>query len=152
MVQTPEEIAARTTLDAERSAYWQRVFSQQRTQIETSKLVATVVLALAGTLVGTAMQVQPRRPLDVVACVVIALGLAGLLLLLVIDHMDEPDIDRLSSSAEPDGQKLHDIMIAQRQCCTSNEKTAAVIRKIMLISTFFSLASGCVAVMSLLGK
>lgn len=76
-MQTPEEIAARTALDGEKSDYWQRVFSQQRTQIETSKLVATVALALAGTLVGTTMQVQPHGRLDVAACALVGVGLLG---------------------------------------------------------------------------
>ena len=151
-MQTPEEIAARTALDAEKSVYWQRVFSQQRTQVETAKLVATVVLALSGTLIGTALQVRPVRPLDVIACVLVALALLGVLGLVVIDFLDEPNIDALASAAVSDEQRLRDVLIAQRQCYASNEKTVAVIRKVMLVSTTFGLAAACVAVASLLEK
>jgi hypothetical protein len=132
-VQTPEEIAARSALDAEKSAYWQRVFSQQRTQIETSKLVATVGLALAATLVGTTMQVQSHGPWDPVACVLIGVALLGVVLLLIFNKTPEVNVDEIATrhAAESDTQILRFIAVAQRCTTDTNETTVSNLRKMM---------------------
>jgi hypothetical protein len=55
--QAPEEVAARQAIEAQLLARDDRILASQRAAVDSAKLVSTFVLALASTLVGTALQV-----------------------------------------------------------------------------------------------
>lgn len=154
MAQTPEEIAARAAVDAERTAYWQRAAGQHRSHIETAKLVSTVALALAGTLAATGLQVDPRTNLEVTSCILVGLALLAVIALILIDSLDEPDVDGIITNnvGQTDAVTFRDLQLAQRHCLKSNAKTVKLVRALSLLSIACSVISSSVAIFSLLGK
>jgi hypothetical protein len=75
VAQTPEALAARQAIEAQLLARDDRLLSAQRTTVDNAKLVTTFVLALASTLVGTALQVSPRGYWELVGLVLVGVSL-----------------------------------------------------------------------------
>ncbi len=83
-----------------------RVLNHQATQLSTSKLLVTFTLALAGTLVATALQVAGNRLLDVMGCVALSAGFTATLATILLDDSRTPN--RQAAIAEKDLQGLDD--------------------------------------------
>lgn len=141
--------ALRQAYDARLLAQDDRRIASQRSQVDNAKLVATFVLALASTLVGTTLQVDNRGALEIYAVAALGLSLVAALLAVLLDTLDIPiysNIDPALSLAERTRQMaiITDLVIA------SNHKTTNLIKVSSLTSVALSAAAGVVSCVSLL--
>jgi hypothetical protein len=72
----------------------ERVLSRQTTQVETVKLVVTFSLAIAATLVATALQVEPVTGADLASCTLLAVSFFYTVWTIGLDNLQEPDPTR----------------------------------------------------------
>ena len=69
----------------------ERVTAKQRSQVDTSKLLVSITLAVAATMVATALQVDPVKWSDYVACAVLALSFGASVTVVMLDVVKEPN-------------------------------------------------------------
>lgn len=151
MAQTADEIAARQAVEAQLLAHDDRRFTAQRTSVDSAKLVATVVLALAGTLVGTALQVTPRGSFDVAAVVVLGIALLLILIVMLVDRIELPNF-ALINAGVPDQECQERMQLMTAAVLGSNQKTVHTVYVLALGSIVLSTSAGALSSISLILK
>lgn len=65
--------------------------ARQRSQVETAKLLATLAITLAATLLGSALQVGKSMAWDIAGSVLLAVAFLGVLVVILLDRTTEVD-------------------------------------------------------------
>jgi hypothetical protein len=151
VAQTPEEVAARQAIEAQLLARDDRILSAQRTTVDSAKLVSTFVLALAGTFLGTALQVSPRGSWELVGLVLIGASLLCALLVILLDSLDTPTFDDVPGTSD-DAHRQQMMQVVVNETIKSNGRTAGIIRMFALLSVGLSSLAGVVSGISLMLK
>jgi hypothetical protein len=109
--------------------------------VDNAKLVSTFVLALAGTLVGTALQVR-RAGGELTALIFLGVSLVFVLAVILLDQIDIPtyDYDLLATADGVLRERL--IQTIVDMTIESNEKTKGVLQAFALLSVAMSSAAG----------
>lgn len=134
---------------------WDRAFARQAAQADNVKLLATFALALAGTMVATALQVMPQGRLDLAAAIVLGGAFLLTVAVILLDRLKWPSrrkaLQRQTDNGWTDPQLLAYIRIATRD---AQEENDALIRRLQRVAEYqliLSGAAGVLAVISLLG-
>jgi hypothetical protein len=119
--------------------------------VDNAKLVSTFVLALAGTLVGTALQVQQAGG-ELTALIFLGVGLLCVLAVIFLDQIDIPtfDSDLLTTPDDVLRQRLMQAVVDKT--IEANEKTRRFVRALALASVVFSALAGVVSGIALMVK
>jgi hypothetical protein len=149
--ETPEEVAARQAIEAQHLARDDRLLAAQRSAVDSAKLVSTFVLALAGTLVGTALQVSPRGGAEVSSLILIGASLLCALTVILLDSLDIPTFEEVSTTLN-DAHRQQLMQTIIDMTIKSNQKTARYIRTFALLSVGMSSIAGGVSGISLMLK
>lgn len=152
MAQTPEEAAAWQATETQRLARDDRLLASQRAAVDSAKLVSTFVLALAGTLVGTALQVGPRAGAELTALIFVGVSLLCVLAVILLDQLDIPTFENDILTIPDDVQRQRLMQKIVDMTIESNEKTAGFVRGFALLSVAMSSAAGVASCISLMLK
>jgi hypothetical protein len=131
--------------------HWDRAFARQTSQADSAKLLATFALALAGTLVGTTLQVSPQNGLDLAASITLGVGFLLTVAVIVMDRLRWPSRQKLLQKQVDEGwtdaKLLEYIRVVTRDAEEENE---IVIRRIKRCVEYQLLASGAAGVFSVI--
>jgi hypothetical protein len=147
--QAPEEVAARQAIEAQLLARDDRILASQRAAVDSAKLVSTFVLALAGTLVGTALQVTQAGG-EMAAVILLALSTVFALAVILLDQLDIPKFDKVTASTDVVRQEK--MQLAVDMVVEANEKTKNIVQVFALLSVLTAAAAGVASVMALMLK
>ena len=157
MALSAEETAAKAAVQSWYGQQYDRVLGRQRAQADTAKLLVTFALAVAATLVATALQVTSSpvsSVLDVAAVLILALGFAMAVNVVFLDDLEEPDPTFAEQQAVAHGwtdiQKLAVLLLIAKQTEARNEISVAKIRAAVTHQLYTSIIAGGLAAISLL--
>ncbi len=149
MSQAPEEAAARQAIEAQLLARDDRILASQRAAVDSAKLVSTFVLALASTLVGTALQVTQAGG-ELTALILLGLSTLCALGVIFLDQLDIPKFDKVTASTDVVRQEK--MQLAVDMVIEANEKTKNIVQAFALLSVLTSTAAGVASGMALMLK
>lgn len=132
----------------------ERVLAHQRSQVDTAKILVTFTLAVAATLVATALQVGTPNRLDIWASAVLGLGFLVTIAVILLDRITEPDLSSVEKRARQ--WKLSDdqlLVLLQDLAFDTEEENDTVVSQVKaagLVQVQLSIASAVLATLSLL--
>lgn len=153
---TEREVAVQAGISTWFEQHYEREGARQRSQIETAKLIVTFALAVAATLVATALQVDPRGTLDVIAVVILGLAFLAALGTIMADRTASADPTAIETEGTRLGwdstQLLAAYRAAHRQAEQWNTRVVTWVHRSTLLAVLLILASAALAAVSLVTK
>ncbi|MCZ2807606.1 hypothetical protein O2W18_21075 [Modestobacter sp. VKM Ac-2983] len=142
------------SFDAWSDQHWDRSFARHTAQVETIKLLVTFTLGIAGTLVATALQVEPQNGWDKSAVAMLAIAFVLTLCAVGLDRLKWPDrqtaLDLQTTNTWTEAQLLRYLSGKMRQAHGENEIVVSSVRHAAEFQVLFSLAAAGFAATSLL--
>ena len=143
---------------SDESREWMRqnfdhMVSRYRSQADTAKLVVTFTLAVAATLVATALQVGDSTVLDLWSTLLLAVAGIVTLLVVMLDRIKEADrllvSQALHSASNADDQHMV-LAFAESRLRVENDRIISSLTAMSFAQILFVLAASSVAAYSLL--
>ena len=154
---SPDELAAKASVDGWQTQQYERVLGRQRAQADTAKLLVTFVLAVAATLTATALQVSSSiagNVLDAIAVLAFTFAFAWAIYVVVLDDLQEPDLRFVDIQTALRGLnyqgKLAMILSIAKSTESRNERILGNIRAQVGRQLLLSVLTSILAVSSLL--
>ena len=127
---------------------------RQRSQVETAKLLSTFALAVGATLVATALQVGNPTALDVWATAVLAVAFLGVVSVILLDRLKEPNPDYVDAQAGANGwndmQRLAAFETLSAAAQDEGEQVVRHVKCVAMLQVAMTVAASVLATVSLL--
>lgn len=148
------EKAAAVAVKEWRVRQTEQALDRQRSQVETAKLLVTFALAVGATLVATALQVGRPTALDVWATVALAAAFLGVVAVIVLDRLKEPNPDYVDAQAAVNGwndvQRLAALEILSVAAQGDGDDVVRIIKGAATLQVAVTVAASVLAALSLL--
>jgi hypothetical protein len=133
--------------------HWDRAFARHTSQVETVKLVVTFSLAVAATLVASALQSDPKTGWDQSASVLLGLAFIATLISVMLDRLKLPSRRLLLQEQEDEGwddpELMANIQKVHRDLEEWNDRVVHYVRRSAEYQLILAATSGVFAVVSL---
>jgi hypothetical protein len=141
------------SIDEWSDQYWDRAFSRHTAQVETVKLVVTFSLAVAATLVASALQVAPATGWDIAASIVLGLAFISTLVTIQLDRLKWPTRREVLQKREDEGWTEVELLLylprLYRDTEEWNDRVVGFVRRSAEYQLLLAAATGTLAVVSL---
>lgn len=142
-----------SSVDEWSDQHWDRSYSRQSSQADTVKLVTTFALAVAATLVATALQVSPQGLIDLWSSICLGLSFLGVIAVIIFDRLQWPSRSKvLQHQADhglSDTQLLNYLTMLSRDLEESNENVINRMKRLAEYQILLAAAAATLAVVSL---
>ncbi|MGH3585525.1 MAG: hypothetical protein ACRDQ0_04295 [Pseudonocardia sp.] len=132
----------------------ERVLAHQRSQVDTAKILVTFTLAVAATLVATALQVEAPNGLDIAASVVLGIGFLVTIAVIFLDRIAEPNRSRAEKKARQrnlsDDQLLELLQDLALDAEDENDTIVDQVKLASIVQVHLSITCAVLATLSLL--
>jgi hypothetical protein len=133
--------------------YWDRSFVRQSSQVETAKLVVTFSLAVAGSLIASALQSAPINGLDIAASIVLGAAFTATIVTILLDRLKWPErqklLDRQQQMSWDDLALLDYIRLVHKDTEAENKDVVRRVIQAAVCQIALAAAAGTLAVVSL---
>lgn len=131
-----------------------RTFARQRTQVETSKLIATFAAGTAAALVAASLQSAPVTLGDWIASFALLAAVAGVLVVIALDRLTEADHGEVLARRQlrewSDEQLVVELRVALMTAVINNNAVVTVVRCATMVQVAIAAIGGVAASVSLL--
>jgi hypothetical protein len=131
-----------------------RVLARQRAHVDTAKVLVSITLAVAATMVATALQVEPVKGMDVAAGGVLAGSFVATVGVILLDRLKEPNRHLAQDKAQRGKWSDEQLLGYLREQALDTEDENRVVVYHVHIATaaqiLSSSAAGVIAALSLL--
>jgi len=131
-----------------------RVLARQRAQVDTAKILVSITLAVAATIVATALQVRATAELTLAACWILAAGFVATVPVVMLDRLKEPDRlyaqDRAHRGKWSDDQLLDVLHGLALDAEKENNSVVRIVQVATAVQVTVSLVCGVFAVIAVL--
>ena len=132
----------------------QRLLGNQKSAVDTAKLLTTFVAAIAATLVATALQVDPIRELDHRAVTWLAWCVGATIVTILLDRLQAPDHTKVLAEKTLNGwsstETLTQLRIEELATVRFNRWIVWAVEGVVAAQILLATVAGTLATVSLL--
>lgn len=142
------------SMDEWSDQYWDRALARQTAQVDAVKLVVTFSLAVAATLVASALQAPPSTDWDTAAAILLGLAFAATLVSVMLDRLKVPRrqavLQKQQDETWSDIELLLYVQRLQRDLDEENEVVVRHVRRSAEYQLLLAVGAGALSIVSLL--